>query len=716
MPISSTKKESVPRNHLPIEVLENIFAHLSPRVLFRSVRPVCRRWCQVSKRFTLQNLVWSDHTYTSYYSPYIIQFIPTVDEVLSGLFNPAGRARLIWDSNDDKTTWANLVIALTRIDQQTRWQQLSSPLPEQNENVNPLDWVHPLAELVLTGDRGFHRRFNQIAPFLSSLTALDLVIQNRLPFTLDLDKILFVTCPALTRIRVEGGARPVEVNAGALLPSVDIRSSRISSPTRLRLRSLILRNVLVPQEILEHYLYMSPGLIDLQLIDLINVVHHEEIAENWRVNYRPYKRVYLIAYIQSCVFAPNLTSFHLSLKNLGGEPSESLSFEDIQQLLNFGLTSTNSSLNPFGSSQLPQRQKSRLTSVVHWGFSMGDVTPKVFEGHLFTIRNWVTSLTLTASYKETDSVKSGLHDYLCASPLLQHLRTDNMIFRVESMDPHAALHFHNIPGRLHTRDWSGAILLDDDLTSSRDIWTCRRLKTLHIRVSDKRRLERRVVHCDMSHIHTRVVFGYLAKVCPDLEELHITLAPVDLSLQSGLCLLSRLKHLERLEIAMSAPHRFWPRSVSDWDWMTRQKSYWQALLRSSQLKLWDASIREEEWMLRELSMEVEEAQSRARLESELSEARDDAVDRSEVNDSSPTSSPRSSICSFETASEDGMSSTALSWDDLSEVGMLSDVKDALQDLYADWRSPCWPKLEEIRLCGPQGRQSYVQALVDGLRR
>ncbi|KAG0007595.1 hypothetical protein BGZ81_004756, partial [Podila clonocystis] len=261
---------------------------------------------------------------------------------------------------------------------------------------------------------------------------------------------------------------------------------------------------------------------------------------------------------------------------------------------------------------LSSSHKSHLSSVTDWGFDLRDITP-AFRSSLFKVRNLVTSLTLTSNYSCTSSVESGLHDYLCASPHLLHLYTDRIVFQVASLDPYAAQHRHS--AAVESGTWNGTPSEYDALMAPRGIWACRNLKSLHAQFSDDRSLENRrivcfAVHKDMTHAQTRVIFGYLAKVCPNLEELHMVLSPADLDLQSGLCLLSRLKRLERLEIAMSAPIRFWPLERHAWDWMAYRKTRLQAWLRVGELVLWDSEIREEEWQLQEESMELEEKLSR----------------------------------------------------------------------------------------------------------
>ncbi|KAF9312248.1 hypothetical protein BG006_004413, partial [Podila minutissima] len=174
------------------------------------------------------------------------------------------------------------------------------------------------------------------------------------------------------------------------------------------------------------------------------------------------------------------------------------------------------------------------------------------------------------------------------------------IVQVESLDPYAAQNCRK--AAVKSGRWNCTPSEYDTLMAPRGIWACRNLKTLHVKCSDDRPLENRwivssVDHKDMTHTQTRVIFGYLAKVCPNLEELHVVLSPADLGLQSGLCLLSRLKRLERLEIAMSAPILFWPLERQAWDWIAYRKTRLQVWLRGGELFLWDSAIREEEWQL-----------------------------------------------------------------------------------------------------------------------
>ncbi|KAI9241082.1 MAG: hypothetical protein BYD32DRAFT_406690 [Podila humilis] len=680
------------RRQPPIEVLEMIFARLSSRTVFKSVRLVCKQWYLASQWYLVQNLLWNDNRYAkskSYFTDW-----KNLEDVLSGLFNFNNRpcpTRLVWTSNGDMTTWSQLVVALARLDQEYEEQQ---KVQGRNPGMQPSPLqqpkrVVPLKELVLTGECLFKLRISLIAPYLKLLTSLRLHIHNTLELNMDLDSILFKTCPALVRLYVRGGARLVWLSSDSA--TQEVRQCREASKFRLCLQSLVLHSVQMRQVPLEHYLSMSPHLDELRLLGLDMDGRR---SPDWRSKF--------LSHVQQCTFAPQLTSFHLSFTGFPLDRPESLTVAEIQGLLDFGSESTGPT-SP--QTTVATSSKSWLSRVTDWGFALNDIKP-AFES-LFKIRNLVTTLTLlTPSFNSSTSVLSGLHDYLCASPLLLHLYTDYIVFKVGSLDPYAAQHRRK--DTVEARRWNGTNAEYDTLMEPRGIWACRNLKTLHAQFSHDQLCyyPGSSSHKDMSHAHSRVIFGYLAKVCPNLEELHIVVPPVKLSLQSGVCLLSRLKRLERFEIAMSAPILFWPLERHAWDWMATRKTRLQAWFRSGELVLWDSEIREEEWQLREGSMELEEELSRVRLEAELSRP------AGERDGDAPVEVPRLSTGSIE--SHDSFINT-LTWDDLSEVGKLSDVKAALKDLYADWRTPCWPMLEEFRVYGSMDVQTYVQSMVDNLR-
>ncbi|GJJ70922.1 hypothetical protein EMPS_03272 [Entomortierella parvispora] len=74
--------------------------------------------------------------------------------------------------------------------------------------------------------------------------------------------------------------------------------------------------------------------------------------------------------------------------------------------------------------------------------------------------------------------------------------------------------------------------------SQTDAWACRRLKTLDLTFESDLPLYRGY------KTETRHIFAFISRFCPELEELRLQVGSAGLSLKSGLCLLSRLRHLQ----------------------------------------------------------------------------------------------------------------------------------------------------------------------------
>ncbi|KAK3819377.1 MAG: hypothetical protein JOS17DRAFT_756307 [Linnemannia elongata] len=148
-----------------------------------------------------------------------------------------------------------------------------------------------------------------------------------------------------------------------------------------------------------------------------------------------------------------------------------------------------------------------------------------------------------------------LHQFHCNSDLLVHLITLKTAVRLEDLD----LFSRGGYIRLH-RDLAEILevrLLDDPTSpttppSSPSIWHCRNLRTLHIDLHAPG-------HHRLQHpIHSRIIFGYISRVCPLLEHLQIHIPKecqshvtqqfyytnLHLGLDGGLVLLGRLQSLK----------------------------------------------------------------------------------------------------------------------------------------------------------------------------
>ncbi|GJJ70923.1 hypothetical protein EMPS_03273 [Entomortierella parvispora] len=118
-------------------------------------------------------------------------------------------------------------------------------------------------------------------------------------------------------------------------------------------------------------------------------------------------------------------------------------------------------------------------------------------------------------YGRVNGVEGLLHRILSSSPLLVHLNTGPY-----PMNPSVFWGNHGETG----------------------VWACRRLKSLSLA------LRKHMPRYRGEKAKTRHVFAYISRFCPELEELHLDVHCPGLSLESGICLLTRLRHLRSLTL------------------------------------------------------------------------------------------------------------------------------------------------------------------------
>ncbi|KAF9912263.1 hypothetical protein EC991_000154 [Linnemannia zychae] len=152
-----------------------------------------------------------------------------------------------------------------------------------------------------------------------------------------------------------------------------------------------------------------------------------------------------------------------------------------------------------------------------------------------------------------------LHEYLCSSPLLEHLVAPGVFYRSEYMELRGDV---GEDGLYQPRHW-------DSTTShppagvrrtEKRVWACRRLQTLHIFFGSTPQEE-------TSAVNSRTLFGYITRVCPDLRDLVIRKTALHVELEGGMCLLTRLHKLQRLTVAsLMHANRF---ESQDIEWMAK---------------------------------------------------------------------------------------------------------------------------------------------------
>ncbi|KAF9081549.1 hypothetical protein BGX23_000748 [Mortierella sp. AD031] len=180
-------------------------------------------------------------------------------------------------------------------------------------------------------------------------------------------------------------------------------------------------------------------------------------------------------------------------------------------------------------------------------FGTNEFTPKMVKTLLQQL-NAVTTLKITPDRYNIHTILMGplLHNFLCSSPHLLHLKVSKVPYSILHMDLHGRL--ADTPS---VQEWKTPTRRTRPVFPG--IWMCRNLRTLHIGIitPDSTPINDHVPNPEFS----RIAFGYIARVCPQLRDFLLsnrgskpTQPPLNMELQGGFCLLSRLQHLERIKI------------------------------------------------------------------------------------------------------------------------------------------------------------------------
>ncbi|KAF9132806.1 hypothetical protein BGW39_011290 [Mortierella sp. 14UC] len=217
---------------------------------------------------------------------------------------------------------------------------------------------------------------------------------------------------------------------------------------------------------------------------------------------------------------PDLTTFHLSMARGGSYGLES------RELV-------------FVLDTFPQ--------VDEFNFAAQEMRPNLYRAFSTAVVNRITTLNLLPVQPQTVSTRGiPLRQILCTFEHLIHLRAPTAVYYHEDMD------LNDVKGQLRDRkirpDCSSGrsdprIPTDDPAKVHQYIWACRGLKTLHMTID--------ITGSDSgSPVTSLIIFGFLSRMCPQLEELYLKRWNLNLKLYGGFSLLARLQQLERVRIVM----------------------------------------------------------------------------------------------------------------------------------------------------------------------
>lgn len=239
--------------------------------------------------------------------------------------------------------------------------------------------------------------------------------------------------------------------------------------------------------------------------------------------------------------------------------------------------------------------------------------------------NHLTDLEILPMTDWTPRWGNALHEFLCESPLLEHLRAGSISYYIENLDLNGLLpgaddiasdseaddndnnNHNNVRDQssVSTRSTFERRYHDSPPTSKKElkVWACRNLKTLHLEFSRERPKVQpngvRLVSSytaatstsnqssstrsrsgsssstvmvplsDNSSRLSRVVYGYISRFCPNLQDLLIRAYRLNMTLRGGFTLLTRLRKLKRVSISQYDCH-FTERDMLPWIMKRRQ--------------------------------------------------------------------------------------------------------------------------------------------------
>ncbi|KAG0355280.1 hypothetical protein BG005_005808 [Podila minutissima] len=522
--------------------------------------------------------------------------------------------------------------------------------------------IAPFRELILESMVDTMHNISLILYSITNLTRLYVVAHEN---TVRID-ILLMACPQLKRLQLEGTSNPLELVLSPILPSGTTETSTFPNPLPLwfpptpqALESLHLVNFFLYPAHLLMLLAKCPHLQDLRIVRWVSLIH--QISSRLQVN----------------EFLTSLASLHLPLRSLHfsiQEQRHQLSFPQLTQLIQNigGGERFAQALQEYkqihgndtsGAGRSLAYHPDMPPVVAEWSFLARDLGTHLSRPNLFPIPSVITKLELL---DDPHHYRPGppFHTFLCAATHLQVLKARSVQY------------------------------LGDDLTQFREkgsqsMWACRQLRVLHLGfywgapprqggggdvsspeqdddVSRQQRLEQQ----------SRTLFGYLSKVCPKLEELVVRADHLELSLAGGVCLMSRLQRLEKLEVQVH--------------------NYGLLGLERDNTALVEKYQRDLDWM-RLSGVSAMKAKPVAVMGKDVLSGTTSLLKTSVGSEE--TKDPEEGVSWREWRSD--MESRTYSQDDLDYLGSLEDVRQCLHSIYPvddrENKSECWPHLRQINV-------------------
>ncbi|OAQ32968.1 hypothetical protein K457DRAFT_16040 [Linnemannia elongata AG-77] len=328
-----------------------------------------------------------------------------------------------------------------------------------------------------------------------------------------------------------------------------------SLPDRIPLRSLTLEGIGIETECLLRLLRVTPALTDLALTKLKSgastattstpvpqaYIHHSPPPSSSSPS-APLRKQDLVSWSNMAgieriaTVSPQITRLSISMS----KPSKIKGTELVQVLQKF-------------------------PALTHWVTPSFDISSQTLETfRTCTFADRMTSLEITGHLNQ-EIVGRALHQYLCGAIHLQHLRASGIQVSLAWLD---------VEGILSEDGWYRRRRDDDKSSSSSSyssigqhqeqlqtrVWRTGKLKTLHLSFGAGPDGNKNFD----SYEGSRMIYGYISKTCPRLQNLLISSAGLLLSLEGGVSLLSRLQELRRVVVITESRENL---KKDDLDWL-----------------------------------------------------------------------------------------------------------------------------------------------------
>ncbi|KAF9997383.1 hypothetical protein BGZ79_008923 [Entomortierella chlamydospora] len=485
------------------ELQRIIFSFMTPRTV-QVCLSVCRQWYNVAKPYLLtqEPVIWrGDPEQKVEYQQQLSRHLSLTRAIVIQKPSPYSLNNYRNVPPEGSKQWFDLL------------GQLEKMVAENRLQVNNLSVIRALKV-----ETQLLPLLNITGPLLTTLT-----VENMKHPHVPLDRIL-VLCPRLRALHVK------TTGAACYQTSYPHRSrpehERPLLPNKLPLRSLTLEYMGIEEAAIMRLLSSCPDLEELQLLSPSDLNPKNIFNRVIDSSYPPLKE--LVMFIEDSFLreialrCPDLKKVYFSYFSNRTWRTSCLTF---------------------------------FPKVTHW------IIPRLLVDYqiLRSLKSFGIMLTTLeiVGWAAFDGIfASHLHQFMCESPQLLHLIAPSIGFDTVWFDLEGILDTSESLHSKHNGHWDPEVVGNAIEPFHRKIWSCRGLRTLRLtfrsRDEDTGKAE-----------GARIIFGYIARVCPRLQDLSINCQELDLSLGGGFCLLSKLHDLRRLEISTHAKYLTGPWNV-DW--------------------------------------------------------------------------------------------------------------------------------------------------------